>query len=56
MKVLRFSMQGEDILNVLMASVLCLYFSMQEDDILEHSVMASVICLHFSQLSDHCVT
>ena len=29
-------MQGEDILSILMASVMCLHFSMQEEDILEH--------------------
>ena len=40
-----------------MASVMCLHFSMQEEDIIEHTiVMASVICVQFSQLVDHCVT
>ena len=40
-----------------MGSVMFLYFSTQEEDILEHTtVMASVICVHFIQLVDHCVT
>ena len=33
-----FSMQGEDIMFVLMASVMCLHFSMQEEYILEHAL------------------
>ena len=33
---LRISMQEEDILSILMASVMCLHFNMQEEDILEH--------------------
>jgi D-lyxose ketol-isomerase len=37
MIVLRFSMQGEDIMSVLMASVTCLHFSMQEEDIIEQA-------------------
>jgi hypothetical protein len=36
MIVLHFSMQGEEFLSVSMASVMCLHFSMQEGDILEH--------------------
>ena len=34
MIVVRLSMQGEDVFE---ASVVCLHFSMQEEDILEHS-------------------
>ena len=37
MTILRFSMQGEDSFELLMASVMCLHFSMQEDDVLEHT-------------------
>ena len=37
-----------------MASVVCLRFSMQEEDILEHT-MLSVICVQFNQLVDHYV-
>ena len=36
MIILRFSMQGGDIFSVLMASFVCLHFSMHEEDILEH--------------------
>jgi hypothetical protein len=35
MIVLRFGIQGKDILSLLMASVMCLHFSMQEADMLE---------------------
>ena len=35
-----------------MASVICLHFSMQEENIVEHT-KASVICVHFCQLVDH---
>ena len=38
-----------------MASVMCLHFNMQEEDILEHT-MASFICVYFSQLINHYVT
>jgi hypothetical protein len=34
-----------------MASVMCLHFSMQEEDILEHT-NAKCHCVHFSQLVD----
>ena len=37
MIVLRFSMQGENLLSVLMASVTCLHFGMQEEDVLEYT-------------------
>ena len=37
MVILCFSMQKEDIFSVLMASVMCLQFSMQEENILEHT-------------------
>jgi hypothetical protein len=33
---LAFIMEGEDIMSILKASVTCLHFSMQEEDILEH--------------------
>ena len=37
MKLLHFSMQGEDIISsILMASVMCLHLSIQEEDNLEH--------------------
>ena len=37
MLVLRFSMQGEISLSIPVASVMCLHFNMQEEDILEHA-------------------
>ena len=37
MIVLRFSIQGEDIFERTMASVMCLHLSMHEEDILEHT-------------------
>jgi hypothetical protein len=37
MIVLRVSMQGEIFLSVLMAGVMCLDFSMQEEEILENT-------------------
>ena len=40
--------------SILLASVMCLQFSMQEEDILV--LMASVICIHFNQLVNNCVT
>ena len=39
-----------------MASVMYLHFSMQKEDILEHSIGKCVIFVHFSLLVDHCVT
>ena len=36
MTVLDFVCEGEMFLSVLMASVTCLHFSMQEEDILQH--------------------
>ena len=42
-------------MSILMASVMCLYFGIEEEDILEHT-NANVVCVHFSQLVDHCVT
>ena len=36
MIVLHFSMQGEDLLSILMASVMCLHYNKQEEDTLEH--------------------
>jgi hypothetical protein len=30
--ILRFSMQGEELLSILMASVMCLHFSVKEED------------------------
>ena len=44
MIVLCFSMDGEDISSVLMASVMCIHFSMQEKDILEHTDVKSPSC------------
>ena len=44
MIVLRFSMQREDILSVLMASVMCLHFSVHEEDILEHTNSKFHLC------------
>ena len=44
------SMQGEDIFSVVMASAMCLHFSMQEEDILEH---ANGKC-HLCTLSSTC--
>jgi hypothetical protein len=52
MIILRFGMQGEGFLSVLMASVMCLHSSMKEEDILS-ILMASVICVHFSQHAPH---
>ena len=60
--VLCFSTQGEDILSVLKASVMCSQFSMQEEDILEqtnvkcHMWTIRSTCRPFNQLVDHCVT
>ena len=34
---MRCSMQGEKLLSILMASVMCLHFSMQGGDIVEHT-------------------
>ena len=54
MIILRFSMQWEDkFMSGLKASVICLQFDMQEEDILQHT---NDICVHFSQLVEHCVT
>ena len=39
-----------------MASVMCLQFCMQEEDILEHSNGKWHLSVDFSQLVDHCVT
>ena len=52
MIVLCFSMQEKDMFSILMASVMCLHFSMQEEDILEYT---NGKC-HFDELIDHCVT
>ena len=41
-----FSIQGKIFLSALMASVMCLHFSVQEED----------IRVHFSQLVDQCIT
>jgi hypothetical protein len=38
MIVFCFHMQGKIFLSVLMASVMCLQFSMQEEDVLEHTI------------------
>ena len=32
-----FSMQGENIVSILMASVMCLQFNMHEEDIVDHT-------------------
>jgi hypothetical protein len=49
-------MQVEDIQNgIVMASVMWLHMSMEEEAILEH-IMSSVIYVSFSQLIDRCVT
>ena len=37
MIVLRFSMQGEILSSILMASVMHLHFNMREEDVLEHT-------------------
>ena len=41
--------KGKKLLSILLASVMCLHFGMQEDDILEHT---NSKC----QLVDNCVT
>ena len=38
-----FSMQGEDIMNILMTSVMCLHLNMQEEDILEHTMTSIIV-------------
>ena len=38
-----------------MSNVMCLYVSMQEEDIMEQ-LMPSVICGHYSQLEGHSIT
>ena len=44
-------------MSLLVASVMCLHFSIQEEDtVLLSMLMASVICVHFSQFVDHCIT
>ena len=64
-------MQGKLLLSILMASVMCLQFNIQKEDMLEHTnvgPMSSIICvtyigkhliilvnLHFSQLVKLCV-
>ena len=37
MILMRFSMQGKKSLSILITSVMCLHFSMQEEEILEHN-------------------
>ena len=44
MIVLHFSMQGEILLSILMACVMCLQFSRQEEDILEHANTKCHLC------------
>ena len=44
MTILRFSMQGEDFLSVLMASVVSLHFSTQKEDNLEHTNGMCPLC------------
>jgi hypothetical protein len=44
MKFLRFSMQGEDIFTVPMANVMYLHFSMQKEDISEHTNGKGHLC------------
>jgi hypothetical protein len=60
MIVLCFSMQGEDFLSIVMASVMCLHFSVQGKDILEHTnakcQFSQQPSVHFSLLVDHFVT
>lgn len=57
MIVLCFSMDGEDVLSIPMASIMCIYFSMQEEGVLEHTmVLSGINTIHFSQLVDHCTT
>ena len=41
MIVLCFSMDGEDVLSIPMASIMCIYFSMQEEGVLEHTMVLS---------------
>ena len=44
MIVLSFSMQGKIILSILLASVMCLHFGMQEEDILERTNAKCHLC------------
>jgi hypothetical protein len=44
--------KGKTFFSIPMASVMFLYFSVQEEGIFEQT-NASVICVHFSQLVDH---
>ena len=55
MVILHFRMQRKDSLIVLMARVMCLQFSMQEGDILEHTNRKCHLCT-FSRRVAHCVT
>ena len=42
--VLCFGMQGEDIFSILMASVMCLHYSMQEEYIIEYTNANCHLC------------
>jgi hypothetical protein len=44
MIVLHFSMQGNILFSLLMASVMRLHFSMQEEDVLEHTDGKCHVC------------
>ena len=49
MTALTFSMQGENIVSMLMASVMCLQFSMHEEDIAQgvhYSLKSRITCMH----------
>ena len=47
--------KGKLLLSILMASLMCLNFSMQEEESLEHTNAISFVYT-YSQLVDHCVT
>ena len=54
MIVLHVKCKGSIILSILMASVMHLHLSMQEEDILEHTNGKCQLCTRY-QLVDHCV-
>ena len=42
--------KGKIVLSVLMAGVMCLHFSMQDEDILEHNNGKCHLCTHLSNM------
>ena len=44
MIMLRLACKGERVLSILMGSVMCLHFSMQEEDILENNNAMCQLC------------